>query len=162
MLEFTFSLQNTGDKYHIAVPMIEASMKRWKSSWNYKLDNLPLWDELARHRLDGWCATWAGNWVKGCTQRVVIRVWPALVPTAQERHRKPGEGPKECHDLASEQWQEEISSLEKRNLRGNLITLFQWLFLGNCKEDSVSAWGTTWRGKGEMVAIYTRKRFILV
>lgn len=53
-------------------------------------------------------------------------------------------------------------SFPLRKLRGNLITLFQWLFLGNCKEDSVSTWGTTWRRKGELVTIYTRKGFILL
>lgn len=95
-------------------------MKSWKSPWNYKLDKLHPWDQLAGYRLDGWSARWAGNWLKGCTQRLVmvIRVCPALVPTAQERHRKMGEGPEECHDLTSEQWQKEISSLERTILRG--------------------------------------------
>lgn len=59
------------------------------------------------------------GWVvwKVSRKLAAFREWwsecPDLVPTAQERHKKPGEGPKECHDLASEQWQEEIFSLEK-------------------------------------------------
>ncbi|KAK4815622.1 hypothetical protein QYF61_004837 [Mycteria americana] len=29
-------------------------------------------DKLARYRLDGWSVRWVGNWLTGCTQRLVI------------------------------------------------------------------------------------------
>ncbi|KAK4826207.1 hypothetical protein QYF61_006151 [Mycteria americana] len=34
-----------------------------------------LLNKLARYRLDGWSPRWVGNWLTGCTQRVVIKVF---------------------------------------------------------------------------------------
>lgn len=68
MPEFTFSLQNTGDKYHIAVPTTEASMKRWKIILKLQIRQTASMGQAGRIQT-GWVVCKMGrNWLKGCTQ----------------------------------------------------------------------------------------------
>lgn len=156
MLECTFSLQSTGDKYHIAVPTIVDSMKRWKIILKLQFRQTAPVGQAGKIQT-GWVVCKMG---RKLAKRLHPEWWSECVQLWSPQFKKET---KKGEKLQRSAMTWPLRSDRRRSLlcrteasggiSSHYSSNYSWVTTNR-------TWGTTWRRKREMVTIYSRKGFI--